>query len=521
MKKKGTAVVVTRKPRAKSGGLQTIEFSRKTPRDSAKLYRGITRPFLIHHQGDWLDWDGSAYQDIEDATIEAEIAALAADAVERVPLKIGGEIVAHELPFNPKKADLVEIHTALKTLCHVSRDTMAPPVFLDGGKGKYAGLNPRNLISFKNGLLDIISRIKYPATPMFFTRTALPVKYDAHAPKPTLWLDFLKEVTKERQPLIDLLQEMLGYLISSDTSLQVVFFLWGRPRSGKGTIMRVTTALVGKRNVCHHSIEDLAADFGLQKVVGKSVLQITDMNCETEALKTAASRINAISGEDGVTARRKNRDDWDGTLTARIQMAGNNLPNFGTHTGAIVTRLLIVPFDVSFVGKEDRKLTPKLEKELAGIVNWSLDGLANLRKRGEFVEPEDSELAKKRLVYASDPIHGLVEEKCVVKAGAGVDKTVLYDVYQTYCRATGAYPVAMNKFSERLMGAYPAIIASKHGPEDKRVPCYRGVRLNDAEAVETYQVDLELATMLGVPPVQALLKDKSGWPIVQKRSDFG
>ena len=46
--------------------------------------------------------------------------------------------------------------------------------------------------------------------------------------------------------MVALIREMMGYLISSDTSMQRVFFLWGQPRSGKGTIMRVTTALVGK-----------------------------------------------------------------------------------------------------------------------------------------------------------------------------------------------------------------------------------------------------------------------------------
>jgi hypothetical protein len=32
-----------------------------------------------------------------------------------------------------------------------------------------------------------------------------------------------------RQPLVDLLQAMMDYLISTDTSIQKVFFLWGPP----------------------------------------------------------------------------------------------------------------------------------------------------------------------------------------------------------------------------------------------------------------------------------------------------
>src|SRR5260370_28777975 len=110
---------------------------------------------------------------------------------------------------------------------------------------------------------------------------------------------FLRQVTNNRQPLIDLIQEMLGYLVTSDTSLHRVFFLWGSPRSGKGTILRITTALVGKNNVRFPTIETLAGRFGLQGLIGGSVAQVTDMNTQSRTdLGTSASRINGISGED-------------------------------------------------------------------------------------------------------------------------------------------------------------------------------------------------------------------------------
>jgi branched-chain amino acid transport system permease protein len=140
---------------------------------------------------------------------------------------------------------------------------------------------------------------------------------------------------------------------SDDASMQALFFYWGPPRSGKGTILRVMTKLIGALNTQHPSIHTLAGRFGLEGCIGKSLIQITDMDCDDpKALSTAASKINAISGQDNIAVERKGIGDWNGLLPGRIVMAGNNLPNFGSHAAATAARLLIFPFDVTFLGTE-------------------------------------------------------------------------------------------------------------------------------------------------------------------------
>ncbi len=211
---------------------------------------------------------------------------------------------------------------------------MSPPAWLDGTPAKYAGLDPKNIIALKNSLLDITTRKLYSATPKFFTRTALPITYDKRAPQPAQWLAFLNEVTAgkndqgeivARRQMVALICEMMGYLISSDTSMQKVFFLCGQPRSGKGTVMRVTTALVGKLNTSSPTIQSLAGDFGRQDLIGKSLATITDANCDNKnQLGNAASIINGISGEDFQSINRKNSTFWNGFLPTRFMIASNN-----------------------------------------------------------------------------------------------------------------------------------------------------------------------------------------------------
>jgi putative DNA primase/helicase len=336
------------------------------PAKTAKLFKAARRPNLVNQQGEWLDWNGAAYQPIEAATIRAEVSAYL-ETAKTMKSVDGRKMKA--FPFDPEPKHIVAVVTMLETLCHAPKDTMAPPCWLPGTPNELLALDPVSLISCQNGLLDPATRTLYDATPFFFTRNALSLEFDELAPAPTQWLEFLNETLQGRAPLIELVQEMMGYVISSDTSMQKVFFMFGRPRSGKGTILRVTTALVGAGNTTFPTIETLGGQYGLQGLIGKSLAQITDMNTDSrEKLGVAASRINGISGEDGQTIERKYMTPYDGKLGTRFVMAGNTMPNLGSHTLAMAPRLLIVPFEVSFAGREDRELTDKLMLEHVPVI---------------------------------------------------------------------------------------------------------------------------------------------------------
>jgi putative DNA primase/helicase len=421
------------------------------------------------------------------------------------------------VPFDPVPANVDAIYKMLADEKQTAKELLRAPAWRDGGKGEYAELDPRNMISLKNGLLDITTRKIYLATPQFFTFTGLPLAYD-FAAKAERWLSFLDEVTDHRQPLVDLLQEMFGYLLSGATRKQKMFFLMGDPGAGKGTILRILTALIGELNTCHPSIEGLGDRFGLLDLIGKSVAQITDLDSDaTKAtMSTAATAINAISGEDGITVRRHNIGPWNGRLGVRIVMAGNGLPDFGKHMNAMRRRLLVIPFDVSFEKRADENLTDKLELELAGILNWGLDGLDRLNAQGAFTEPEVSLEIKRRLLRKSNPLHGFIEENCELVPGA-TDKAVLYHSYKDYCAENGVRNVlAYNNFAEDLKRLYKIKGSRRRpypgAPDDERIPCFPGIRLAAAIAAKVYKLDLDLVE-LGFTGANALAHDKAGFPI--------
>ena len=83
-------------------------------------------------------------------------------------------------------------------------------------------------------------------------------------------------------------------------------------------------------------------------------------------------RLLSISGEDTLTVNRKYRDQWTGKLPCRLHVLSNELPKLGDASMAIVGRIVLLLTTRSWLGKEDHDLEPALQRELTGILNWSL-----------------------------------------------------------------------------------------------------------------------------------------------------
>ena len=63
-------------------------------------------------------------------------------------------------------------------------------------------------------------------------------------------------------------------------------------------------------------------------------------------------------------------------------------PNVAGVTQCFPPSVRLSPFRFSFEGKEDIELGQRLSEEIAGITNWALRGLVDLRNSGGFVQPK-------------------------------------------------------------------------------------------------------------------------------------
>lgn len=309
--------------------------------------------------------------------------------------------------FKPATRHINEVVKGLERDC-LKREVESP-CWLDGRDN-----NAKDVLCLADGLLDVNSGVLVPHSPQFFTLNKLPYAWGSSneaAPIPK-WLNFLGGVWPDDQESIDCLQEMMGYFMTADTSMQKMFLLYGPTRSGKGTITRIINALLGAENIASSSIASLAGRFGLEPLLNKLVTVFPDSrNISARGTNTqvAVERMLSISGEDVVQVERKRIGSWMGRLQTRLLLLANELPSPGDSSEAFTGRFIILRMYVSFFGREDRGLENKLLGELPGILRWALEGRARLMARGYFIQPSGGIDAVDSMMDANNPVRGFVK----------------------------------------------------------------------------------------------------------------
>jgi putative DNA primase/helicase len=186
-----------------------------------------------------------------------------------------------------------------------------------------------------------------------------------------------------------------------------------------------------------------------------------------------------ITGEDDVTADRKNRQAWTGKMQVRFLVISNQLPRLGDTSGAIASRFIILRLVNSFYGREDQTLTEKLLAELPGILNWSIEGLRRLRERGHFIQPTSAAEAVRELEDLASPIGAFIRERCVIEPGKTIEVTRLFEAWCEWCKSQGRdHPGTTQSFGRDLRAAFPRLKLSQPRVEASRLRLYEGISLS-------------------------------------------
>lgn len=344
------------------------------------------------------------------------------DFAEAMTRAQGGDDEAGRFrPWNPTQRSIAEVMNSLakQWLQRVGDDT--------------------RVLACENGVVDLADPAKptlLPHSAARFNLTALDFAYDPQATCPR-WLAFLDSALPGDVEAQQFLGEWCGYVLSGDTSQQKIASLIGRPRSGKGTIIRTLESLLGDGASVAVDITELGQQFGRASLVGKSLATMSDVRWNSHLATEALKCLLAVSGEDSVTWSRKHRDDWSGRSGVRFLVASNDVPTFADRSNAIGKRMIHVAFGQSFAGREDHGLERKLREERAGILNWALAGLRRLRERGRFIQPESGKIIGEEMERNANPVGQFVEERCELGAERGVSAEELLAAYTAWARGQG------------------------------------------------------------------------------------
>lgn len=436
---------------------------------------------LLYYRENFYRWTGTHYEMYAYNTLRSHVYQLFAGAVYVGQIGRGQNAQPAWVDFDINRTKLAEIVEAMQHEVLVDQGVDAP-TWLDGNRPvQYENLDAREMIACDNYLVNASSRMCYPHSPRLFNTFAVGYEYNAYVPPPRHWLSFLQELWPDDVESIETLQEIFGYLLTRRTDLQKMFMLIGPPRSGKGTVVRVLTAMLGGgQNVTSVSMADLNQRFGLADLMDKTLAIMQDARFRARDDGIAVERILSITGEDPVGIDRKMKDSVTARMPVRFMLVSNEIPKLQDESGALKTRMLMLRLNRSVdEARRDSKLIDRLLPELPGILSWALDGLERLARRRSFVQPKSASEDLELLAHLSSPITAFVEECCHVGAGRRVPKRELFQAWQAWCHRTGTYPNNEVMFAKSIRSAVSNVNSSRGTDENgRRIQLFTGISIS-------------------------------------------
>jgi putative DNA primase/helicase len=169
---------------------------------------------------------------------------------------------------------------------------------------------------------------------------------------------------------------------------------------------------------------------------------------------------------------------WTGTLSTKIILLTNVLPNLGDASGALASRFVILVTEKSYFGCEDLGLLQRLLPELPGIMNLAIAGWHRLRERGHFIQPASSIQALEDLENLTNPTGAFLREVCEIGPGRQVECSLLFCYWRAWAEKQNRQHVGtVQAFGVNIRASIPGLRISQPRQEGGRARCYEGIAL--------------------------------------------
>jgi putative DNA primase/helicase len=311
----------------------------------------------------------------------------------------------------------------------------------------------------------------------------------------------LDDIFSDREPevrdeIVGFVQEWMGLALAGGAdsrtprALRRAIFLYGPPNSGKSTTLDVLRQLLGTDRIVASRPSDVNSKFGLESFLSASAWVTEEVDGTRR--ETDTSRIKCVITGEPVAVQRKGKTDATLRFMGCVAWAGNTAPNFVESSGAIYSRIVMIPVTRTFTEEESKEKFGNMRPvdwlydigEMPGIVNWALRGYYRLLGRGQFEKIPELSDAGETLREQNDPVYAFARECLEPAKGVSNSTPVLAFAARAYALATDGNFVMKEQSAKMAIGnAIPELFrnARKSRPRGAvgRNVVWTGVALND------------------------------------------
>lgn len=237
-------------------------------------------------------------------------------------------------------------------------------------------------VYFRNGCLDTETGVFRANAPSDFFTSCLDFDYPLGGIPATPCTDaFFYTASGGDLSWIEMVWEILGYLMIPDTSAKHFFLLQGVGDSGKSVLGDLISSLFNTEAVANIDIFRFKDRFSASGLEGCRVNVSMDLP-SGKLSSEAVALIKMLTGGDSITLERKFKDAKPERLNCKLVFGSNHQLLLARSDEAFAKRLVVLPF-LYAVPKEhqDPSLRDKLRRERPGIAVKAIAAYRRLRER--------------------------------------------------------------------------------------------------------------------------------------------
>ena len=312
-----------------------------------------------------------------------------------------------------------------------------------------------NLIAFKNGVLNIETNELLAFSPDYVITNRIDHNYDPDA------YNALLDHTLDRLACGDasvraLLEEMAGYCFYRRNELRKAFILVGDKANGKSTYIAMLQTMIGEQNSASLDLKELSERFKTAELFRKLVNLGDDI--DDDFISNTAIFKKLVSG-DRLSAERKGQDPFEFSNYSKFVFSANVLPRVKDKTGAVLDRLIVIPFNAHF-SKDDADYRPYIKYELCQdapieyLIKLGVEGLKRVLARRAFTASDKVQANLEEYNELNNPI--LLFFKDLTSEDLCRESVEFWhNKYHEFCLGNGISTLSRIEFSRQALRICP------------------------------------------------------------------
>lgn len=307
-----------------------------------------------------------------------------------------------------------------------------------------------HLLNTKTGVVDLRSGELIPHDPdqrfTYCTRAEFNLGAD-QAP----WIDFLTEALGNDPDMLEYVQEAVGYSLTGHTREEVLFYVYGPTRAGKGTFTETLMAMLGGRPLADEVdfstfTADRVGDTQNFDLAGLKPCRLIVASESGKHSRLNAAKIKAMTGGNEIRCAKKYHDFFSYRPQFKIWLVSNHPVNADVDDDAAWYRVKVIEFPNSYAGQEDKTLKEQFRQPevLAGVLAWAVQGAIRWYGRGAqgLQDPLTVQEATEKARHELDYVGQWLEEQADITGDLDdfVSNKEIYASYSAWCEENGVTP---------------------------------------------------------------------------------